>query len=40
MDELAPWNNIKMKVTVDGSGRGAAFAAAMACRLAAAGEQK
>ena len=29
LDELAPWNNIKMKLTVDGSSIGATFAAAM-----------
>ena len=32
MDELAPGHNIKMKLSTDGSGRGAAIAAAMACR--------
>ena len=32
MNELAPGNNIKMKLSTDGSGRGAAMAAAMACR--------
>ena len=30
LDELAPGNNITMKLTKDGSGRGAAIAAAMA----------
>ena len=29
MDELAPGNNIKMRLTKDGSGRGAAIAVAM-----------
>ena len=32
MDELAPGNNIKMVLSKDGSGRGAAIAAAIACR--------
>ena len=32
MDELAPGNNITMVLSKDGSGRGAAIAAAMACR--------
>lgn len=40
MDELEPGNNIKMKLSEDGSGRGAAIVAAVACRLAAAGEFK
>ena len=40
MDELEPGNNIKMKVTPDGPGEGAAIAAAMARRIAAAGENK
>ena len=31
MNELAPENNIKMVLSEDGSGRGAAMAAAMAC---------
>ena len=32
MNELAPGNNIKMVLSKDGSGRGAAIAAAIACR--------
>ena len=40
LDELAPGNGIKMKLSEDGSGRGAAIVAAVACRLAAAGEYK
>ena len=32
MDELAPGNNIKIELSKDGSGRGAAIAAAIACR--------
>ena len=44
VDELAPGNNIKMKLTTDiyGPGRGTAIAAAIACRLehAATGEQE
>jgi hexokinase len=40
LDELAPGNNIKLKLSEDGSGRGAAIVAAVACRLAAAGEYK
>ena len=40
MDELSPGNKIKMKLSEDGSGRGAAIVAAVACRLAAAGEYK
>ena len=31
MNEFAPGNNIKMVLSKDGSGRGAAIAAAMAC---------
>lgn len=38
MDEMAPGNGIVMKESEDGSGRGAAMVAAVACRLAAAGE--
>ena len=33
MDELAPGNGIVMKLSTDGSGRGAAVVAAVACRL-------
>lgn len=33
MDELAPGHNIKLKLSTDGSGRGAAIAAAMACQM-------
>lgn len=40
LDELAPGNKIKMTLSEDGSGRGAAIVAAVACRLAAAGEYK
>ena len=32
MDEFAPGNNIKIELSTDGSGRGAAIAAAIACR--------
>ena len=35
IDELAPGNGIEMKEAEDGSGRGAAIIAAVACRLAA-----
>ena len=35
IDELAPGNGIEMKEAKDGSGRGAAIVAAVACRLAA-----
>lgn len=35
MDELAPGNKIVMKLSEDGSGRGAAIVAAVASRLAA-----
>ena len=38
LDELAPGHGIKMQLVEDGSGRGAAFVAAVACRLTAAGE--
>ena len=38
MDEMAPGNGINMSESEDGSGRGAAMVAAVACRLAAAGE--
>lgn len=38
LDELAPGNSIKIQLVEDGSGRGAAFVAAVACRLAAAGD--
>lgn len=38
MEELAPGNKIKMKLSEDGSGKGAAIVAAVACRLKAAGE--
>ena len=38
MNELAPGNGIVMTESEDGSGRGAAMVAAVACRLAAAGE--
>ena len=37
MDELAPGNKIVMKRSEDGSGRGAAIVAAVACRLTEAG---
>ena len=40
LDELAPGNGIKMKLSEDGSGRGAAIVAAVACRLAQTGEYK
>ena len=40
MDELAPGNKIKMKLIRDGSGLGAAYAAAMACRLVKSGKYK
>ena len=40
LDELAPGNGIKMKLSEDGSGRGAAIVAAVACRLAEAGKYK
>ena len=40
MKELAPGNGIVMKESEDGSGRGAAIVAAVACRLKAAGEYK
>jgi len=33
MNELVPGHNIKMKLSKDGSGRGAAIAAAMACQM-------
>ena len=33
MNELAPGNGIEMKLSTDGSGRGAAVVAAVACRL-------
>ncbi len=33
MNELAPGNKITMKLSEDGSGRGAAIVAAVACRL-------
>ena len=33
MKELAPGNGIEMKLSTDGSGRGAAVVAAVACRL-------
>lgn len=33
MKELAPDNGIVMKLSTDGSGRGAAVVAAVACRL-------
>lgn len=35
MNELAPGNKIVMKRSEDGSGRGAAIVAAVACRLQA-----
>ena len=38
MDELAPGNGIVMKESEDGSGRGAAMVAAVACRLAGTGK--
>lgn len=38
MDELAPGNKIVMKLSEDGSGKGAAIVAAVACRLKASGE--
>ena len=38
MDEMAPGNGINMSVSEDGSVIGAAMIAAVACRLAAAGE--
>lgn len=38
MQELAPGNKIVMKLSEDGSGKGAAIVAAVACRLKAAGE--
>ena len=40
MDELAPGNGIEMKLSEDGSGRGAAVVAAVATRLTRAGECK
>jgi len=40
MQELAPGNKIVMKESEDGSGRGAAIVAAVACRLQVAGEFK
>lgn len=40
MNEFAPGNGIKMKISEDGSGRGAAMVAAVAVRLAATGEYK
>ena len=33
MNEMAPGNGIVMKLSTDGSGRGAAVVAAVACRL-------
>lgn len=33
MEELAPGNKITMKLSEDGSGKGAAIVAAVACRL-------
>ena len=38
LDELSPGNGIVMKVSEDGSGRGAAVVAAVATRLKAAGQ--
>ena len=38
LDELAPGHGIKIQLVEDGSGRGAAFVAAVACRLKAAGD--
>ncbi len=40
MEELAPGNKITMKLSEDGSGKGAAIVAAVACRLQASGEYK
>lgn len=40
LDELCPGNGIKILLSEDGSGRGAAIVAAVACRLEAAGEYK
>ena len=37
MNEFAPGNGIEMKISDDGSGRGAAMVAAVAVRLASAG---
>ena len=33
MEELAPGNSVQLKKSEDGSGRGAATVAAVACRL-------
>ena len=33
MEELAPGNTVQLKKSEDGSGRGAAIVAAVACRL-------
>ena len=38
MEELAPGNKIAMKLSEEGSGKGAAIVAAAACSLKAMGE--